>query len=61
MSTKKYDFYKCEVCGKVKKAGDEDTVSIAYSRISNRSQDGEAKLAVHFVLACDSCRNGEKT
>jgi len=51
----RYDFFKCEICGKIKKAGNEKVKSIAFSQKNCRAQNKEARLEVYYMLACKKC------
>lgn len=53
-----YDYFKCEVCDKKKKAGNEKVREIAYSQKHAGAQNGEAKLIVYSVLVCYTCDEG---
>ena len=54
----KYDYFKCEICGKYKPTGCELVRKLAYSKWIPEAQNEakkEARLSAFYVLICSGC------
>ena len=53
-----YDYYKCEICNKIKPVGSELVRKIAFSQKCPKAQDEtkqEARIVAYYMLICSGC------
>ena len=53
-----YDYYKCEICSKIKATGSELVRKIAFSQKCSKAQDEtkqEARVVANYLLICSGC------
>jgi hypothetical protein len=58
MNTEDYDYFRCEICQKIKPVGCELVRKVAYSNKGPKSQNDKtmkANLSAYYVLICSGC------